>query len=163
MKGYGRSKLRLPLAGVTTRIRMMDNTVISNVNVAGWEFYSGITGDDLTTTVQCMSERSGATYGTLLDSQHISDTALMAVRVIRKELKKFIGQPATANRLESMKTKAYMAVVDYYTPEPISSISINVLTRNINDKINERTRVQINMRIAGVMRNIVIDTYIGVD
>lgn len=162
-KSPASSKLHIPLQNIATRVKIMDNALINEVNGAGWEFYSGITGDNLQTVVQAVTERSGAKFGTKMDSQHISDTVFMAVRLTREEFKPFQGKPATQNRLEAMRQKAISRITDYLYPEPIYSFNVTIIPRTLSDKINERTRFRIFVGVTGIMRVIVLDTYIGVD
>lgn len=162
-KSSSSSKLHLPLANLATRIKIMDNALISQINAAGWEFYSGVTSDNMQTVLQAVTERSGASFGTKMDSQHIADTVFMAVRVTRELFKPFQGKPATQNRLESMRQKAISRIMDYMYPEPISSFNVTVIPRSLNDKINEKTRFRLFIGVPGIMRVIVLDTYMGVD
>lgn len=163
LRPIGESKLYKAISQSSSRINISDNEVINKINAAGWEFYSGILGDDLVVRVQAVTERSGAKVGTKLDSQYVVDTVLLAVWTARQITKKFTGKAATSNLIESMKSAVNMAIMDNYYPAPITQFGFEVYPRTLNDKINEKTRIKIYVGVAGIQRVIEIDTYIGIE
>lgn len=162
-----RSKIGTKLKNTGDSVSIRSKLIVSDVNMrdsineSGWEFYSGVPETDYNIGIVCISEKTGATVGTILDSQFASDSLYLALKTAKEEIKKYLGRPATVQTLNQIKQETDHAIMSAYYPDLLLGGKVEFEARTREDVINERSRFTISIRLNGFDDTIVFEDTVG--